>query len=182
VPPASLPAGQRYLCAAAGRLLVAAGNRVAFSVPGSPEVFVADDFHDLPGGVLIKGMTAIRDTAFVFTNYGLYTISNLAFDLTDAFGNPQQQLQLITPELSLWGETGLASWAGNIVAPCNDRVFLIDGLSAPTPLSDSIASVYMKLPRGRLLPGRREGLPQPLLPADHRPGHARRQGACSCAV
>jgi hypothetical protein len=143
VGPASLPAGQRYLCAAAGRLLVAAGNRVAFSVAGSPEVFVADDFHDLPGGVLVKGMTAIRDTAFVFTNYGLYTISNLAFDLTDAFGNPQQQLQLITPELSLWGETGLASWAGNIVAPCNDRVFLIDGLSAPTPLSDSISSVYM---------------------------------------
>jgi hypothetical protein len=144
VAPASLPAGQRYLCAAAGRLLVASGNRVAFSVPNQPENFVVDDFHDLPGGVLVKGMTAIRDTAFVFTNYGLYTISNLAFHLTDAQGNPQQQLQLITPELSLWGETGLAGWSGQIIAPCNDRVFLIDGLSAPVPLSDSIASLYLK--------------------------------------
>jgi hypothetical protein len=132
---------------------VASGNRVAFSVPNEPENFVADDFHDLPGGVLVVGMTAIRDTAFVFTNYGLYTISNLAFDLTDALGNIQQQLQLITPELSLWGESGLSSWAGVVVAPCNDRIYLIDGLNPPTPLSDSISSLYMTYVRSALSPG-----------------------------
>jgi hypothetical protein len=152
--PASLPVGGiRHVCAAAGRLLVSSANRVAFSVPNEPENFVADDFHDLPGGVVVMGMTAIRDTAFVFTNYGLYTISNLAFDLTDALGNIQQQLQLITPELSLWGEAGVSSWAGTIVAPCTDRIYLIDGLSAPVPLSDSIASLYMEFVRAGYYPG-----------------------------
>lgn len=141
--PAWLPAGTVHLCAAAGRLLVARGNRVAFSAPNEPQNFTPDDYHDLPGGVLIMGMTAIRDTAFVFTNYGLYTISNLAFDLTDSLGNIQQQLQLITPELSLWNESALASWRGVIVAPCMDRIYLVDGLSTPVSISDSIQSVYM---------------------------------------
>jgi len=151
--PTSLPAGVRHVATAAGRLLVATGNRVAFSVPNEPENFVADDYHDLPGGVLVVGMTAIRDTAFIFTNYGLYTISNLAFDLTDSLGNIQQQLQLITPEISLTHEAGLAGWQGRIVAPCNDRVYMVDGMSAPVPLSDSISSLYMDYVRQGYLPG-----------------------------
>lgn len=151
--PPSLPAGTKHVCTAAGRLLVAAGNRVAFSVANSPEVFVADDYHDLPGGVLVIGMTAIRDTAFIFTNYGLYTISNLAFDLTDALGNIQQQLQLITPEISLWHESALTGWQGRIVAPCMDKIYVVDGLSAPVPVSDSITDVYLSEVKAGHRPG-----------------------------
>jgi hypothetical protein len=136
---------ERHVCAAAGRLLVACGNRIAFSTaPPDAFAFAALDFHELPGGVNVMGMMAQRDTVFVFTNYGLWTIANLAFDLTDAQGNVQQTLQLVTPELSLWHESGLCEWQGGIVAPCHDRVYLLDGVSAPRPISDSIAPLYQR--------------------------------------
>jgi hypothetical protein len=151
--PASLPAGPRHLCAAAGRLLVATGNKIAFSPPDTPEAFVADDFHLLPGGVVVMGMAAIRDTAFVFTNYGVWTITNLAFDLTDAYGNIQQQLQLVAPEMSLWHESGLCEWETRIIAPCMDRCYAIDGLSTPQPISESIAPYYMSFIRSGFRPG-----------------------------
>jgi hypothetical protein len=147
--PASLPApdvmSERHVCAAAGRLLVACGNRIAFST-APPDAFAFNplDFHELPSGLIVMGMVAQRDTALVFTNYGLWTIANLAYDLTDAAGNPQQTLQLVTPEIGLWHETGLCDWQGGVVAPCRDRVYLIDGVSAPRPISDSIAPLYQR--------------------------------------
>lgn len=152
--PASLPAGTRHVCAAAGRLLVACGNRIAFST-APPEAFAFNptDYHELPGGVVVMGMMALRDTAFIFTNFGLWSIANLSFDLTDAQGNVQQTLQLITPELSLWAESGLCEWEGRLVAPCSDRVYLIDGVSGPQPISDSIAPFYMRYVRGGYRPG-----------------------------
>jgi hypothetical protein len=150
----ALPSGTRHVCAAAGRLLAACGNRIAFSTaPPDAFAFNATDYHELPGGVVVMGMMALRDTAFIFTNFGLWTIANLAFDLTDAQGNPQQTLQLITPELSLWDESGLCEWEGRLVAPCTDRVYLIDGISAPQPISDSIAPFYMRWVRGGYRPG-----------------------------
>jgi hypothetical protein len=155
VRPVSLPgSGELHVCAAAGRLLVASGNRIAFSTaPPDAFAFNATDYHELPGGVTVVGMTAIRDTAFVFTDYGLWTIANLAFDLTDAQGNVQQQLQLITPEIALWHEAGICQWEGRIVAPCTDRVYLIDGVSPPQPVSDSIASLYTSFVRQGVRPG-----------------------------
>jgi hypothetical protein len=152
--PATVPPGTRHVCAAAGRLLVACGNRIAFSTaPPDAFAFNPTDYHELPGGVVVMGMMALRDTAFIFTNYGLWTIANLAFDLTDAQGNVQQQLQLITPELSLWSESGLCEWEGRIVAPCSDRVYLIDGVNAPQAVSDSIAPFYARYVRGGHRPG-----------------------------
>lgn len=153
--PSSLPADQTvHVCAAAGRLLVAAGNRIAFSTaPPDAFAFNPTDYHELPGGVVVVGMTAIRDTVFVFTSYGLWTIANLAFDLTDAQGNPQQTLQLITPEITLWHESGLSEWQGRIVAPCIDRVYLIDGINPPVAISDSITPYYTYWVREGYRPG-----------------------------
>lgn len=153
-PPASLPAGGTlHLAAIAGRLVVASGNRIAFSEANKPWSFLADDYHDLPQGVLVMGLGTIRDTLQVFTNYGLWSITNLSYNLTDAVGNIQQILSLLAPELSLWHESGLTEWAGRVIAPCIDRVYLIDGMSAPVSLSDSVTPLYMQYIRGGFRPG-----------------------------
>jgi hypothetical protein len=152
--PAALPAaGPIRLAAVAGRLVVAAGNRVAFSEANNPASFVADDYHELPGGVQVMGLMALRDELEVFTNFGLWAITNMAYDLTDAAGNIQQTLSLTAPQVSLWDEAGLAEWAGQIVAPCTDRCYLIGGVSAPTVISDSIVPIYMAHIRAGYRPG-----------------------------
>lgn len=131
-----------HVAAIADRLVVADGNRVAFTGAGTT-VFDPTDYHELPDGVAVMGLMAIRDSLLVFTNYGLWAIENMAYDLTDAEGNVQQAVSRITPELSLLSEAGLCEWAGKIVAPCADRVYLVDTVSAPIPISDSIAPLYM---------------------------------------
>jgi hypothetical protein len=146
-------AGTRHVAAIAGRLAVGYGNHVAFSAIGDPATIDPTDFHQLPDGVVVVGMTALRDLLLVFTAYGLWTVQNMALDLTDAAGNPQQTLSRLTPELSLLHEAGLCDWAGTIVAPCADRVFLVDGLSPPVSISDSIAPDYMALIRAGARPG-----------------------------
>ncbi|HTE61711.1 MAG TPA: hypothetical protein VK631_15265 [Solirubrobacteraceae bacterium] len=152
--PAALKANAKLrLCTIANRLVVAANNRIAFSEINKPYSFIADDFHDLPGGVLVMGMAAIRDTLLVFTNFGLWTITNMAYNLTDAAGNVQQTLSLLTPEVSLWREAGLCEWAGRIIAPCIDRVFAVDAISPPQPISNSIAPYYSQLVASGNVPG-----------------------------
>lgn len=143
----------RHLGVCANRLLIGIDNIVSFSPSGAPFTFNATDFHKLPDGVSIIGVSSIRDQALIFTNYGLWSISNMAFDLTDDFGNPQQTLSRLTPEVSLLHEAGLAEYSGAIIAPCIDRCLLIDGVSPPVSISDSIASIYMTFVRSGARPG-----------------------------
>lgn len=144
--------GTRHVAAIANRLVVGYGNHIAFSAIGIP-TFDPTDYHQLPDGVTVVGMLGLRDLLMVFTAYGLWSVQNMALDLTDAQGNPQQSLSRLTPELSLLHEAGLCEWAGAIIAPCADRIFLVDGLSAPIPISDSIAPDYMRLIRAGVRPG-----------------------------
>lgn len=147
-PPALAAGATLRLASVAGRLVVAANNRIAFSEGDAPWSFVSDDFHELPGGVQIMGLASIRDTLLVFTNYGLWTVTNMAYDLTDALGNIQQILSLVTPEVSLWQEGGICEWNGKIVAPCIDKIFIVDALSAPVPVTTSIAPDYQHFVNG----------------------------------
>jgi hypothetical protein len=152
-PPLPGAVGSVHLCAAGGRLVIGQGRFVRFSAAGSPHTFGADDFHELPEGAQIRGLAAIKDTVLVFTGYGIWAIENLALDLTDDLGNPQQVMQKLFPELGLLHEAGLTEWAGRIVAPCTDRMLLIDTISAPTSISDSIPPLYMEHVRAGRLPG-----------------------------
>jgi hypothetical protein len=108
----------------------------------------ADDYHELPGGVQVMGLASIRDTLLGFSNFGLWSVANMSYDLTDAQGNIQQTLSLLTPEVSLWQEGGLCEWNGKIIAPCIDKIFVVDALSAPVPISTSIAPDYQSFVRG----------------------------------
>jgi hypothetical protein len=147
--PAALPVnyGALHVASIAGRLVVGAGNRLAFSPSGTPDVFVADDFHELPGGTTIMGLFAIQDTLLVFTDFGLWSVTNMAYDLTDAAGNIQQSLSLLVPGLSLGAEAGLCGWQGRVVAACVDRVCFVSLDNAPVTISDSIASLYSEYAR-----------------------------------
>jgi hypothetical protein len=152
--PAALPAaGTLHVASVAQRLVVASGNRIAFSVAEQPDNFVADDFHELPSGVVVIGLASARDTLLIFSNYGMWTVSNMSFNLTDALGNIQQVLGLLAPEISLWHESGLAEWSGRWIAPCIDRVYMVDAVSQPVAISDSITPIYMGHVRGGYRPG-----------------------------
>jgi hypothetical protein len=153
--PAPLPGmvGTVHLAAAGNRLVIAQGRFVRFSASGDATTWGTDDYHELPEGTIIRGLATIKDTVLVFTGYGVWSIQNLALDLTDDLGNPQQVLQKLLPEVALLHEAGLAEWGGRIVVPCNDRVLLIDTISAPTAISDSIAPLYMQHVRAGRLPG-----------------------------
>ena len=143
----------RHVAACANRLVIAEGNKIRFSEAEKPFSFIPDDYHELADGVIVTGLAAIRDTLLVFTTFGLWGIQNMALDLTDDFGNLQHIVSLITPELTLWGEAGIAEWAGRIIAPCVDRVYLIDGLSQPVPISDSITPLYLEHVKAGHFPG-----------------------------
>lgn len=153
--PAPLPGmgGTVHLAACGGRLVIGQGRFVRFSASGAPRSFAADDFHELPEGAEIRGLGTIKDTLLVFTGYGIWSIQNMDLDLTDDAGNPQQVMQKLLPELGLLHEAGLAEWGGRIVAPCGDRCLLVDTISAPTPVSDSISGLYMQHVNAGRLPG-----------------------------
>jgi hypothetical protein len=134
----------RYRTSVVNRLAVATDwpdPRVYFSAINSPNTFAVDDYHSFPAPVV--GLAAMRDTLMVFTESGVYAISNMGFDLTDAQGNPQQRLELVNPDLIAWGHEGIAGWKGALIAPALDGVWLIDGVSAPVRISDRIADLYL---------------------------------------
>lgn len=131
-----------HLAVVAHRLVVGCLNRVAFSGPDTPETFAATDFHLLNAGTVVVGLFAISDTLLTFSNFGLWSVTNMAYDLTDAAGNVQQTLSLIAPGLSLVHESGLAPFNGAVIAPCIDQIYLVSPLSAPVPISNSIAPLW----------------------------------------
>jgi hypothetical protein len=153
--PAPLPAmtGSVHVAACGERLIVAQGRFVRFSAAGNPHTFDPTDYHELPEGAQVRGLATIKDTLLVFTGYGMWAIQNLALDLTDDQGNPQQVVQKLLPEVALLDEAGLSEWGGRIVAPCADRCLLIDTASAPDAITDAIAPLYMEHVRAGRLPG-----------------------------
>lgn len=138
------------------RLLAASGRRVDFSEGRSttgvmrPHSFPVNNFHLLPDGVEITGIEGVGDTALIFTTGGLWTISNMAQDLVDDFGNPQQTMAQVSRDLILWSHAGIASWSNGLLVPAVDGVWLVgtngvrslDSVSAPTRLTNSITNLY----------------------------------------
>jgi hypothetical protein len=131
----------------ANRVVQCAGNRLYFSSLASPLVpptFLnqAEDQHEFPDGAQILGVEGLGDTAYVFTTAGVYTISNMRFDLTDDAGNLQQIVGVLSRDLRLLGDAGLAQWNGAVLAACTDGAYMIPQGSAPVLLSRSIAPAF----------------------------------------
>lgn len=144
------------------RLLVASGNRLKFSnVPdvgtgrGNPHVFTSTDYYDFPDGAQILGIATIDATALIFTTAGLWSYQGLPFTLTDAEGNPQHRVELLSRELILLNQSGLYTYQQSVLAPCIDGIYLLDGSSRPRRVSHPIDSLY----REHVAQGHRAGQP-----------------------
>lgn len=123
---------------AARRLISVEGNRVWFSDRNLPFVFGATSYHELSQGAQGIGAAGIRDRALIFTTSGLWTISNMAYDLTDAAGNVQHRLEHAQPDLILWSNEGIVPWQNGVLVPAVDGLWFVDGISAPISFSDNI--------------------------------------------
>lgn len=148
-----------FYAAVANRLFAGEGSRIDFSGIGAPGTFDPTDFHELPAGVQIVGMEPLRDSLAVFTTGGVWVISNVAFNLTDAEGNVQHRVDQYSRELMLWGDTGIAGWEGTLVVPGVDGVWLMArgvASEAAQPfqrISDPIAGLYKDYVRRGYKPG-----------------------------
>jgi hypothetical protein len=111
-----------------------------------------NEFHDV--GSRIRGAEALGGSAvLLFADRGTFVVENVALDLTDEAGNPQQQLRLVSPNLVLWHDSGLASWEGRVVAPCLDDVYLLAPDQPPAGVSRGIRPLYREYVRDGYRPG-----------------------------
>jgi hypothetical protein len=141
-----------YYAVAGNRLFAGVQDTVRFSdisaTGGSTTTFNANDFHQMPEGVLVRGLHGLRNAMVVFTTGGIWIISNIGFDLVDAAGNVQHRVDQYSREVILWRDTGLAAWEGGLVVPALDGVWLVrygvasDAAAPLVRISDPIESLY----------------------------------------
>lgn len=157
---ATAPKVAPFYAVAGSRLLAGNGNRVDFStIPSLGTTFNATDYHLLADGEQIVGMHGLRDAVAVFTTGGIWIISGLAMNLTDAAGNVQQRLDRYSSDVVLWGDAGLAAFEGGLVVPALDGVWLLslgvesEAPQAFAPISDPILALYRDYVRRGYWPG-----------------------------
>lgn len=157
-----LAALQRNYYAVAGNRLWAANansTRVDFSDVGVPATFGGTSFHQIPeGGIL--GMVGLRDAVVIFTTAGVWIISNVGMNLTDATGNVQHRIDRYSRDLVLWHASGLGgAYEGGLVVPARDGVYLLNyGVASEAPqqfqlISRPIANLYRSYVAAGYLPG-----------------------------
>lgn len=139
--------------AVANRLVVVIGGRSYFSTADFAQEMFTTNYHEYPGATVI-GQAALRDVLLAFTTGGVYAVSNMAYSLTDAgTGDPQQRRELVNADLVAWGHEGITAWAGSLIVPCLDEVYLVDSLGAPTPIAGRIIDLYLGYVRAGYKPG-----------------------------
>lgn len=139
------------MAVAGNKLLLAVGTKVWMSRAFDWNVN-DNEFHD--AGSPVIGLESFGNAALVFTTSGVYVIENVALDLTDEAGNPQQQLRLLSPNVVLWNDSGIAAWEGRVVVPALDGVFLFSPGEPPVEISRPIGGPY----RSYVAAGYRPGL------------------------
>lgn len=138
---------------AGNRMWSLEGHKAYFSAFDNPHSWAVDDYHEFTEELL--GGEGLGDRLLLFSTDGVYQISNLAYDLTDDFGNVQHRVEQVTSDIILWGHEGITGYAGGLVVPATDHVWLVDGIGQPVPLTRSVASDY----REYVEAGQRPGVP-----------------------
>lgn len=131
-------------CVAQNRLCWRANNILRFAplvdgFPANHNTFVATDEWELPEPIV--GLAEVGPNLLVFHTAGTHVLQGIGFDIVDASGNPQQQLAKLSDHVLLEG-CGTAYWEQALIAPFTDGVYLLDGISSPTRLSENIDSDY----------------------------------------
>lgn len=147
----------RTFVAAAGsgtpRLLFCFGNRVYFTPRGDPFTFDAADYHELPANVNIVGAEGIGDAVRIFTTAGEWRISNLSLDPIDAYGNIQHVVEQASKDLILWDDYGIAGFAGALVIPAVDDVFISGNDGSFEPVTGRVRPLYRDYVKAGYQPG-----------------------------
>lgn len=127
-----------YYAAIGNRLVAASGSRIVFSAVNDASVGNAnEDYHELNEYVI--GLHTLGDLMLAFTGRGYWAIENMALDLTDSFGNPQQSLRKINGNLVLWHERGIVEYEGALIVPGVDDIWMIDSVSRPRSIGWQIS-------------------------------------------
>jgi hypothetical protein len=152
---------KNFYAVAGNRLWAASLNetRVDFSDVGVPATFGATSFHEIAeGGIL--GLMGLRDAVVVFTTAGVWVISNVGLNLTDATGNVQHRIDRYSRSLVLWSANGLgAAHEGALVVPALDGVYLLGyGVASEAPqqftmISQPINNRYRSYVAAGYMPG-----------------------------
>lgn len=149
------------------RLLRCRDNRMYFSARRDDREFLkfagisypvpvrdaGTDYHELPKAALITGADSLQDTAILFTTGGVWVVANLVFDLFDAAGNVQHQIRQINQDVVLWGEAGIVGWAGALIVPAIDDVYVFTLDGAPVPVSEYVRPLYRSYVEAGYKPG-----------------------------
>lgn len=159
------PAGSATFSVAAAvglqnRLLLASGERIYIAQPWHPFTFDTDptsgatlSFVDMPRGEAIVAMQGIGDTALVFTTGGVWQILNTSLDLVDDSGNVQWQVQQVDTQVVAWGDPGVALYAGGVIVPALDDVYIVALDGSSKAISEGIRPLY----RGYVASGYKPG-------------------------
>ncbi|HEY4096158.1 MAG TPA: hypothetical protein VGM33_11625 [Baekduia sp.] len=107
------------------RLISLKGDRVAMSAEFDSTTWDPTDEWLMPEGAQLLGSAPVHDTLMVFSTAGMWALSGLDLDLTDAVGNTQQSLQRVNSDLILWGQAGIATWDDALVVPGTSGIWLV---------------------------------------------------------
>lgn len=136
----------------ANRLCIITGDTIRFSASGDSTAWDATDSHQIPG-VTILGGASLGDELFAFTTDGLWGLGNMAYDETDAFGNPQHSQRQLNADMILWHEAGIATWENSLVIPALDGVWLMAPNGSPQKISRSIDPLLASYVQAGYQPG-----------------------------
>jgi hypothetical protein len=128
-----------------GRLLSLEGNKLYVS-DGPDPATGASRAHSLPTTNIIEfpldaqgvAIQTIRNQTFVFTTAGLYRVTGLEYDITDADGNPQWTIELLSRELVAMSNASIVTWHQALIVPCLDAIYIVDGVNPPQPISNGV--------------------------------------------
>lgn len=135
-----------YLTVCENRLVVMNGRTIKTTEIDNPHTFTnslgTTNEHTLPEGAEGIGLATVAGTALVFTTAGIWTLDGLALDQVDQNGNTQHRLQQLSEGSVLAGATGIAGVGQQLVIPCEDGIYLMDGISQPVRISRPVEALY----------------------------------------
>lgn len=153
----------------AGRLIACVGSKVMFSEGVDAGTgtgtslaarvgafrtfsFPVRNVQEMPEGASIVGAMAVGSRLLVLTTAGVWVLSNMGLNITDASGNLQQRVEQVSDVVG-WGPPGVTPWEQTLVVACTDGVYALDGISRPLPLARAITPKLVAYVRAGHKPG-----------------------------
>jgi hypothetical protein len=146
-----VPGGQA-VAVVAGRGCIAQGNKLLMSPGPDPDTGASRVLIGPYGGVnvhafpsTIVALAGLEDRLFVFTKQGIYAVDGLAYDIVDAYGNPQQRVSKISGDVVARSAAGFAYWRNDLAFVANDGVYVLNPTGQLELVSQAIGPMLRSL-------------------------------------